>query len=301
MIEYTVIGGYLGAGKTTLLNHLLHNSEGRRFALLINDFGAINIDAQLIATKTDRQINLTNGCICCSLSDGFAEALDSLLAGEAPEHIVVEASGVADVNKLSHYGYGQGLTLAGVVVVADAETVMQKAQDRYVAQTVRRQLAAADLIVLNKVDLVTDAQSARVVDWLQTQWPGVPVVSAVRGELPAALLLGIRSSAPDLPMHYDHESYCAWSFTSPEPLSEAGAQSLVHGLGPDVLRAKGLLQLDDGSVLEVQRVGQRLETHRRDDVPRADSQLVAIGLQGALAAEQLDALAARCFAADSAD
>ena len=80
MIGFTVIGGYLGAGKTTLLNHLLTNNQSLRIALLINDFGAINIDADLIERQTDSQINLTNGCVCCGLSDGFDQAIEQLLA-----------------------------------------------------------------------------------------------------------------------------------------------------------------------------------------------------------------------------
>ena len=104
-IAFTVLGGYLGAGKTTLLNRLLNASHGLRIALLINDFGAINIDSELIETQTDQQINLTNGCVCCGLTDGFDAAIDSLMsANPRPQHIVIEASGVADVHSLAQYG-----------------------------------------------------------------------------------------------------------------------------------------------------------------------------------------------------
>ena len=156
MIRFTVIGGYLGAGKTTLLNRILTKAKGVRYALLINDFGEINIDAKLIESQTDSQINLTNGCVCCTLVDGFHEAVDQLCHLQPPpDHIIVEASGVADVSNLAQYGYGPNLALDGVLVLADAETVQEKADDKYVSTTVRRQLTAADIIILIKIDLVS--------------------------------------------------------------------------------------------------------------------------------------------------
>jgi len=104
-IPFTVIGGYLGAGKTTLLNHILRNNDGRRFALLVNDFGSINIDAALIKNQDGETINLANGCICCTLAAGFASAIYTILERDPlPDHIIVEASGVADPHKVAQYG-----------------------------------------------------------------------------------------------------------------------------------------------------------------------------------------------------
>ena len=175
MIPFTVIGGYLGAGKTTLLNHILSEANGTRFALLVNDFGEVNIDGALIASETDTQINLTNGCVCCTLVDGFFDALEQLLNLEpAPEHIVVEASGVADVANTAQYGRGPGLTLDSIIVVADAETVREKSVDKYVGTTIQRQLAAADIIVLNKVDLVEDKVLEDCCAWLAASFPMTP-------------------------------------------------------------------------------------------------------------------------------
>src|SRR4051794_19414238 len=123
-IPLTVIGGYLGAGKTTLLNRLLHQNEGRRFAVLVNDFGSINIDAALIASHDGETMSLTNGCICCSLANGFLTALTQLRnRAEPPEHIIVEASGVADPLKIAQYGHTPGFRLESIIVLADAETV----------------------------------------------------------------------------------------------------------------------------------------------------------------------------------
>ena len=144
-IPYTVIGGYLGAGKTTLLNNLLRNSQGLRLAVLVNDFGDINIDADLVVSHDGETINLASGCICCSLADGFMLALNriSKRAGEI-DHIIVEASGVADPVKIGHYGAILKLDLEGVIVLVDAEQIRTKAANKYVGDTVIRQLKGAD-------------------------------------------------------------------------------------------------------------------------------------------------------------
>ncbi|MEX0741556.1 MAG: GTP-binding protein, partial [Phycisphaeraceae bacterium] len=156
-IPLTVIGGYLGAGKTTLLNQLLRHNAGRRLAVVVNDFGSINIDAALIAQHDGETMSLANGCICCSLANGFLTVLTQLKdRPDPPEHIIVEASGVADPLKIAQYGHLPGFCLDGVIVLADAETVRRRSRDKYVGRTVIRQLRGADLLVLTKPDLVTD-------------------------------------------------------------------------------------------------------------------------------------------------
>jgi len=138
-----VITGFLGAGKTTLMNRLLAAvPEGWRPAIIVNDFGSVAVDGSLIDRGQYAMQELASGCVCCTLSDGFFESVEALQQlSPPPDHIVVEASGVADVAQLCQYGSLPGLHLAGVMVVADAETVRAKADDKYVAQTVRRQLS----------------------------------------------------------------------------------------------------------------------------------------------------------------
>jgi G3E family GTPase len=293
MIGFTVIGGYLGTGKTTLLNHLLRHNAGRRFALLINDFGDINIDGELIESQTENQINLANGCVCCTLTDGFHEAIDKLMqASPPPEHIIVEASGVANVANLAQYGYGNNLQLDGIVVVADAETVIEKANDKYVAQTVRRQLSAADIVVLNKTDLVDGKTLGDVVDWLSKEVGDIRVVPAVRGNLPISMLLGIQRKELSKTVHsHDHEEYASWSIQADGLLEEQKINAFLHSLGTDVIRAKGLLALTGGGSLEVQLVGRRIDTCRTETVLSPHCQLVAIGLKEQLQLGELDRLA----------
>ena len=297
MIAFTVIGGYLGAGKTTLLNHLLANSDGKRIGLLINDFGEINIDGDLIASKTDNQINLTNGCVCCTLVDGYHVAIDQLSEVEpALEQIVVEASGVADVQNLAQYGHGPNMQLDAVLVVADAETIQARAKDKYVAGTIQRQLKAADLIILNKADLVSESQLTAVLDWLQQDFPDARVFSTSHAQVPLPLLVGIRDvERPLVLADYAHAHYATWHFKHDQPVTRAAVDAFLTGLDASVLRAKGFARLHDGSTVSIQVVGRRSEI---ESTPAAVGgvQLVAIGLEDQLDNTALTALAQRCFA-----
>jgi len=297
VIAFTVIGGYLGAGKTTLLNHLLANSDGKRIGLLINDFGEINIDADLIASKTDSQINLTNGCVCCTLVDGYHVAIDQLSEVEpALEQIVVEASGVADVQNLAQYGHGPNMQLDAVLVVADAETIQARAKDKYVAGTIQRQLKAADLIILNKADLVSESQLTAVLDWLQQDFPDARVFSTSHAQVPLPLLVGIRDvERPLVLADYAHAHYATWHFKHDQPVTRAAVNAFLTGLDASVLRAKGFARLHDGSTVSIQVVGRRSEI---ESTPAAVGgvQLVAIGLEDQLDNTALTALAQRCFA-----
>jgi G3E family GTPase len=296
MIAFTLLGGYLGAGKTTVLNRLLEGCDDRRLGVLVNDFGAINIDAGLIESRSDTQINLSNGCICCTLSDGFAEAIERLVtAPQPPEHILVEASGVADVRQLAQYGRAPGLCLDGVLIVADAETLPARVNDRYVGATVRRQLAAGDLILLNKADLVSPEQLDERARWLRETCPQSTVIACRYGRLPIDLLLGIGSSrATADSAHAEHEHYVSWHFQCTAPISRAQLEAFSQRLDPVVLRAKGTIAGAEGSGLLLQVVGQRREISRIDRAPPG-THLVAIGLQDQLDTTDLDRLAAECF------
>ena len=287
-IPFTVLGGYLGAGKTTLVNHLLKHANGQRLALIVNDFGAINIDAELISGQTDDQINLTNGCICCGMSAGFDEALDSLLArNPLPDRIIVEASGVADVTALAQYGHHPGLQLDGIIVLADAETVRAKARDKYVDRTVLRQLRGADLIVLNKTDLVTDNDLEVLKAWLEDVSPGVPVLPASHGRIPMTAFFGATGGTlepPDVRLpHGDHETYVTWHFARSTPVERAQVDDFLAGLPAAVLRGKGFFRVRTESgeqTLLYQQVGQR--TTLTPDSDRAGTRIVMIGLEAEL-------------------
>lgn len=167
-IPVTTIGGYLGAGKTTLVNTVLSGARGRRIGVLVNDFGAVSIDAALIVARDGDVVTLANGCACCSIAGDLGEALDRLAATSAPEYILVEASGVADPARVASLARAPGLVPHAPVVLADAETIVERAADKFVGKLVRRQLAEAGLVLLTKIDLVDADRLATARDFVRT-------------------------------------------------------------------------------------------------------------------------------------
>jgi len=302
-IPFVVIGGYLGSGKTTLLNRVLRNTQGLRAAVLVNDFGSVNIDAELVEGRDGDTISLTNGCICCSLALGFAQALPPLLERDPPlDHVVVEASGVADPWKVGQFGTYPGFRLDGVIVVADAETVRQRAADPRMGRQALAQLKAADILVLNKTDLVDAAMLRDVRAWLADTVPGVRIVDAVNGAVPAELLLGAADTQAPRPHdaggdHGHPFETVAWEGAA--PLDRAAFEAFVAALPADVIRAKGILRLADAPERRTvfQLAGKRWSL--RPGAPWGEqapgTRLVLIGLPGSVAglAGRLDAMAGR--------
>jgi len=292
-IQVTVIGGYLGAGKTTLVNHILRTADSR-IAVLVNDFGDINIDEDLIASQDGDTISLANGCICCSLVDGFSSALETIQALDPlPERLVIESSGVADPATVAAYGHGPGLALDATIVVVDAETIRKKARDEYVGDTIVGQLGSGDIVIMNKVDLVTDGDAAATRDWLSDRCPDAVIIEAANGEVDPAVLFGVvepQLAAPhehvDGDGHQHAESlFEAWSWSGSQPLTRAMIEDLMDVLPETVVRAKGIVLVDDEPdvAMALQRVGQRWSLRPfgpRDDT--TESRIVFIGFHEAI-------------------
>ncbi len=266
-VPYTVLGGYLGAGKTTLLNQLLRANAGARLAVIVNDFGDIGIDAELIATKDGDTINLTNGCVCCSASDGLANVLDGLRArADDIDHVIVEASGVSDPVRIGSYAGAFGFELRGVIVLADAEQVRSRSVDKYVGATVVRQLRGADLLVLTKTDLVEQPQLSEVRAWLRDTAPGTPILDSTNGSVATDFVLGDLGPTTDSwiadathPVGYD-----TWSHDRSGSLDRSALEAFISALPEGVLRAKGFVHLSDDPehrhVLQI--VGRRVSLTR---------------------------------------
>ena len=303
-IPVTVIGGYLGSGKTTLLNALLRGDHGRRLAVLVNDFGSINIDADLITAHGGDTISLANGCICCTLQDNLGATLYALAARtDPPDQIVVEASGVADPSRIGHYAMSlPGLYLDAVIVVADAEGVRRQAGDKYVGDIVLQQLAGADLLVLTKTDLVAPQVVQEVRRWLEAQMPGVPCLEASGGQVPPALILGLRRARagrdyePHEHVHgeepHDHR-FVQVTYTAEEPLDRGALVAAIDALPPGVVRAKGIFYLADapGEQVILQMAGRRREWQTGEPWgdERPYSRLVLIGPRALVDEESLHA------------
>ena len=258
-IPLSVIGGYLGAGKTTLLNHLLRNKEGRRYAVLVNDFGSLNIDAGLIESQQDNVIRLDNGCLCCTLVTGLAETLNQVRQMDPwPEHVVIEASGVADPIRIGHYAYVAPFRPEAVLVVADAETLRVKGEDRFVGESVVRQLRGADLVLLNKTDLLEPSELQLVHAWIQQKAPEARVVETQFGQISPALLHGHRSQSP-LDFGPEHAVHRSWSLQWSHALDRRAVEDCLNSWPETVLRAKGFLFLKDDPERRylLQKVGKR--------------------------------------------
>ena len=197
-IPVTLIGGYLGAGKTSLLNNLLTHAGGERIAVLVNDFGALGLDAALVARRDADTVTLTNGCVCCSIADDFGAALDAQVrSSHPPERIVVETSGVADPGKSARYASGwPGVRLDATITVVDLETIRTLAKDRFVGNLVVRQVRSADVLVANKSDRVEPPQRRSTTDWLARHAPRAALVETCYGRVAPAVVLGMEAHRP---------------------------------------------------------------------------------------------------------
>jgi G3E family GTPase len=267
-IPMVVVGGYLGAGKTTLLNYVLANSGQRRVAVLVNDFGDINIDAALIRERTDDVINLENGCICCSIGGRLVDALLKISArAERPELLIIEASGVSDPVKIAQIGLlDRQFRLYGIIVAVDAERIAQTLQDPYVGDIARRQIAGATAVVLTKTDLVTahaKAAAKQVVSGLAST---TVLLESVDGKIPLELIFdagvaprprtGNLATGANLTNHLD---ICSFSFRSDSRLDRKKLKAAFRNLSAPLLRAKGIVWLDhESSPQELHVVGGRV-------------------------------------------
>jgi G3E family GTPase len=313
-IPLTVIGGFLGAGKTTLLNRWLRAAKGRRMAVLVNDFGALNIDAALIEGASGDTIALTNGCVCCQIGDDLSRALIQVLEAPTPfDAVVIEASGVSDPWRIAQLGMAAPeLALEGVIVLVDAEAVLGQARDPLLTDTLERQLRAADLVVVNKVDRVDEGELARVRAWVSAVAGKTPQFETSQAEVPRVLLEGLSlaharegavcAEAGCTHEHHAHEHghaqddhgamFDTWS-SRPERVFDAGElRAWLRDAPPGLLRLKGLVRTGEDEWSEIQFAG-RYGTLRKAHTAGTATAVVAIALKGRLPQAALEATFAK--------
>ena len=303
-VPVVLVAGFLGSGKTTVVNHLLAHAEGKRIAAVVNDFGAVNIDAELITGAAGGVISLSNGCICCSLEGDLLRTLAILLRRDPrPELIVIETSGVADptdiVRNLMDPVIWREAPLETVLCMVDATTPMAMLDDALL----RSQIRAADVVALSKGDLADAADQARVRDAVRAMRPAAMMVDAPHGEIPAALLFPSdvdRAPAPREPGRPPPaaDRFETLSWTSEQPVSLSRLQQAIGRLAPKLARAKGLFDTVEqpGRLMVFQFAGGRA-TLAPGGMPTAGmprTRIVFVAEIGVLSSAEIDGVMEGC-------
>ena len=329
IVPITILTGFLGAGKTTVLNHLLHADHGLKIAVLVNDFGAINIDSQLITAVDGDTVSLANGCICCTIRGDLLKATTDLLnRPDAPEYIIIETSGVSDplevaltfnIPQLQHR-----LRVDSIVTVVDAENARDLKQREYEILSFA-QIGVADIVVVNKVDLVTAEEKAKLEDWIRSITPSARILESVQGAIPPEFVFGVGAYDPERlaarqsqdvhiheegeTHHHDHTHtdhslvFSTWSWTTSEPLKLKLLRKAVETLPVTIFRAKGIAYLEDVPErrAELQVVGRRVNLTMSE--PWGDqtayTQIVVIGTHDGVDGAALQAHFEKTLAANA--
>jgi len=320
-IPLTIIGGFLGSGKTSLLNHIINNTRGKRFAVLVNDFGEINIDAKLVVSVEGETISLANGCICCVIRDDLVKEVVRLFDRDPlPEHIVIESSGVARPVSVAETFFNPAVQhlveVQNMITLLDADLVIDDQADY--SDLAYAQVAVADLVVINKTDLVSPRQIEAVRQKVKAIVPRARILETTFGEVPLDLIFDDQMSKAmdslrernNLLTPYSapptNGEFATWTFRSQAEWSFNALQRAVEHLPKGIYRAKGMVRLDletdDYGILQVtgRRGWLKLVEPESDEDEVVTTELVFIGKPGSTSNEDLKAHFEQAWAAANA-
>ncbi|MBE9117701.1 GTP-binding protein [Lusitaniella coriacea LEGE 07157] len=330
----TIITGFLGSGKTTLLNHILSNCQDLKIAILVNEFGDINIDSQLLVSMDEDMMELSNGCICCTINDGLVDAVYRVLErDDRVDYMVIETTGVADPLPIILTFLGTELRdmtcLDSVIAVVDSETFTP---DHFDSEVALKQIIYSDITILNKTDLTSSEKVTKLERYISVIKAGARVLHSQHGKVPLSLILDIASNKPEAYAdlvreeieqsnsehdhhhehhhhehhhhehhhhhsdHLDNDGFLSISFESDRPFDvEKFEIFLRENLSQDVFRAKGILWFDDSELRHVfQLSGPRFDIQAEEWQTSPKNQLVFIGRN--LKAEELQQQLTNCHA-----
>jgi G3E family GTPase len=294
----TIVGGFLGSGKTSLLNHILTRSHGKRVAVLVNDFGAINVDAKLIVSVEGEKVSMVNGCVCCTIRDDLLIEVEKLLeSDDPPEHIVIETSGVSKPVSVAETFVNpsvQTFVDVRIIVVLDAVLALDE-QAEYHDLAIDH-IRLADLVVINKKDLVTPNQLSDLKLKVESIAGLSRIWETSFGEVPLSLIfddlanhamasVGSMQKGEHEHQHHDNE-FSTWTYCNEDSWSLNALQRAVEALPRDIYRAKGIVRLDlatgDFGILQVtgKRAWLKLTEPESPETDPVSTELVFIGKSG---------------------
>lgn len=249
-IPITIISGFLGAGKTSLLKYILESQVDKRIAVLVNDFGQLNIDAEQISTIEGETVSLTNGCICCTIRDDLlTEVLRLFEKKMLPEHIIIEASGISDPTLVAHtflMPAMQGVVeVDSIISVVDSEQFLDL--DHQFKDLAQRQIKVADLILINKIDLINKDKLDRVRSQVKRLSPKARILETINSMAPLHLLLGTHSfdvNNIDKIGNKVHVEFKTWTYHSDEKFTFMAVRKALEDIPDSIYRIKGFIHLE---------------------------------------------------------
>ena len=274
----TLITGFLGSGKTTLLNHILSNRRGLKVAVIVNEFGDLHIDSQLLVSIDENMVQLGNGCICCTINQSLIDTVYELVdRDDAVDYIVIETTGIADPLPIMLSFISTDLQsvthIDSILTVVDAESFMP---NHYDSEAALNQLIYGDIILLNKIDLVTPDRVDELETYIRSIKPGARVIQTQRGQVPLPLILDVgfndsnlyfnlsQAAHPSQHEHHSHhlqnDGFMSVSFESDCPLDLPRFQFFLDNLSLNIYRAKGILWFQGSQLRHVfQLSGKRCD------------------------------------------